>query len=226
MAPQPAALALGGVPWRPLLVLAFAMSSDAGAARVQETLAGTQPVGPAGTLTSTGIRVELLRLAGDLARRYAADGRGIRELRRRRTSRPRVTRIAAASQRRGVPASRTGSATANPHNEYLMQLIGGGVISLAAVPGLAGLHVAPGRARARAGERHAGRRSPWPSRWAACSTPCCWTSSRGTSTWRLLAWLLAENRYGAQSDGSTPGCRAHPGDRDAADRRRAAHHPA
>ena len=60
----------------PLLVLAFAMSSDADADRIKETLAGTQPVGPGGTLSSTGIRIELLRVAGELARRYAVTGAG------------------------------------------------------------------------------------------------------------------------------------------------------
>ena len=60
----------------PLLVLAFAMSSDVMQTRIKETLAGTQPVGPGGKLTSTVIRIELLRVGGELARRYAVTGAG------------------------------------------------------------------------------------------------------------------------------------------------------
>lgn len=112
-----------------LLVLALAMGSGAVVERLEETLAGSQPAGPAGTLTSTGIRIELLRVGGDLARQYGATGAGFANY-------GAVHQAAARARASLDPAAAVPPQHApwieveNPHNEYLMQLISGGAAAL------------------------------------------------------------------------------------------------
>lgn len=186
----------------PLLVLGFGMSSDAMQARIKETLAGTQPVGPDGKLSSTGIRIELLRVAGELARRHAAMGAGF------------ANYSTAHQQAARAMNSPEGSAAAyvqthwpvvsNPHNEYLMQLIGGGAMSLALFLGWLGLTF-----------RQAFRAHPQVSGTLggiglAFAVGCLFNSMlmdfvEAHLYIALLAWLLAENRYAPRDDGHAAG---------------------
>ena len=59
--------------------------------RIKETLAGSQPVGAGRELSSTGIRIELLRLAGDLARAPRASRARASPTTPPSTSKPRVS---------------------------------------------------------------------------------------------------------------------------------------
>ncbi|NPC54250.1 glycosyltransferase family 9 protein [Caenimonas soli] len=181
----------------PLLVLALAMGSAAMQTRIQETLAGTQPVGPGGTLSSTGIRIELLRVAGDLVRRHAVTGAGF------------ANYSAAHEQAARAMNSPKGSAAAyvqthwpevsNPHNEYLMQLIGGGAVSLSLFLAWLGLTF---RQALHARPQVSG---PLGGVALAFAVGCLFNSLlmdfvEAHLYIALLALLLAENRYAAQND--------------------------
>lgn len=145
---------LAGALGAPLVALALALSSSAVNTRLQETIAGSQ-LGPDGALTSTGIRIQLARLAFDLSRQYALTGAGFANY-------PTVHEQAAQRRYGGNPATEpylhSGWVRAsNPHNEYVMQLVGGGIVSLAlflAWLGLAAREAA--RARPRTGTTLAG----------------------------------------------------------------------
>jgi heptosyltransferase-3 len=145
---------LAGALGASLVTLALALSSSAVNTRLQETIAGSQ-LGPDGTLTSTGIRIQLARLAFDLSKQYAFTGAGFANY-------PTVHEQAAQRRYGGNPATQpylhSGWVRAsNPHNEYAMQLVGGGIVSLAlflAWLGLAAREAA--RARSRAGTTLAG----------------------------------------------------------------------
>ncbi len=111
-----------------LLALALALTSSAVNTRLQETLAGSTPSGPAG-LTSTGIRIELLRLSIVLARQYALTGAGFANY-------GTVHEQAARARYTGNPVTEAYLQgdwihAANPHNEFAMQLVGGGIVALA-----------------------------------------------------------------------------------------------
>jgi O-antigen ligase len=112
----------------PLLMVMVAMGSDAVTSRVKETVAGSQPAELTGELSSTGIRIELMRLAGDLVVRHGIAGAGYANYS--------VVHEQAARERyrHGGPKQahqQNGWArSSNPHNEYLMHLIGGGVPAL------------------------------------------------------------------------------------------------
>jgi len=186
----------------PLLVLAFAMSSTVMQARIKETLAGSQSVGADGKLSSTGIRIELLRVAGDLARRHAVTGAGFANY---------ATVHRQAAQAMDSPE---GSAAAyvqahwpnvsNPHNEYLMQLIGGGAMALTLFLAWLGLTLRQAaRARAPVGGMLGGT-------CLAFAVGCLFNSMlmdfvEAHFYVALLAWLLAENRHAPQKDGNAAG---------------------
>ncbi|HWP12751.1 MAG TPA: O-antigen ligase family protein, partial [Ramlibacter sp.] len=112
----------------PLLVLAVAMGSATVSSRVKETVAGSQPADRSGALSSTGIRIELLRVARDLVIRHGLTGAGFAN----------YSAVNEQATRERYPDGASPQAhpqdvwvrAANPHNEYLMQLISGGVPAL------------------------------------------------------------------------------------------------
>lgn len=177
----------------PLLALALAISSGTVGSRISETLAGSASVGPGGSVTSTGIRIQLLRVAGDLAIRYAPTGAGFANY-------AVVHEQAARARYIGTPAAEAPWARAsNPHNEYLMQLIGGGGVALALFLGWLGLTL---RQAAQARPPTAGMLA------GAClafAVGCLFNSLlmdfvEGHVYMGLLAWLLAENRHAPEQD--------------------------
>lgn len=118
----------GAVVALPLAVLALSLSSTAVQSRLGETLGRLGPTEGA-PLTSTAIRVELLRNGLTLARQHFALGAGF--------ARYQEIHEQAAQARYGADPGRrhllqeSWVHAPNPHNEYLMQLVGGGVVSLA-----------------------------------------------------------------------------------------------
>lgn len=175
----------------PLLVFAVALASSVVSGRLQETIATTQPVGPAGPVTSTGIRIELLKLAGDLSRQYALRGAGF-------AAYPEVHEAAARARYAQDPATvsylqASWVRVTNPHNEYAMQLVGGGVLALALFLGWLGLALREAAgARAPVGAMLAGAS-------LAFAVGCVFNSMlmdfvEGHFYMALLAWLLAESR--------------------------------
>jgi heptosyltransferase-3 len=176
----------------PLLVVAVAMGSGAVNSRLKETVAGSQPADAAGQVSSTTIRIELMRLAGDLVVRHGATGAGYANY-------AEVNEQAARERyRKGAPDQghlKNGWVRAdNPHNEYLMHWIGGGVPALALFLVWLGLTF-----------RHAARASrPTSAVLAglglAFAVGCLFNSLlmdfvEGHLYVGLLAWLLAESRY-------------------------------
>lgn len=111
----------------PLVVLALALGSPAVQKRVSETLAGSSPTA-AGDMSSTGIRIELVRNGLNLAGRYALTGGGFAEY--RRLSEESARELYAGDPERRAYLDQDWARIANPHNEYLMQLVGGGVLAL------------------------------------------------------------------------------------------------
>jgi heptosyltransferase-3 len=109
----------------PLVLVVLAMSSSAVHTRLSETLSGTARSGALHELSPTGIRLELLRLAGDLAREHAIVGVGFSNYAQAngRAAQARYANDPAILQEHWVRAT-------NPHNEYLMQLVGGGFLAL------------------------------------------------------------------------------------------------
>ena len=111
----------------PLAVAALALSSSAVRHRIHETLAGTGPW-INGAWHSTGIRIELVRVGGDVVLAHFATGAGYAEYGKAFER--------AAQQRYGSDPVRREYLQQywirpqNPHNEYLMQLAGGGVAAL------------------------------------------------------------------------------------------------
>ena len=112
----------------PLVVLAIALGSPAVQKRVGETMAGERPH-QGSQLASTGIRVELLRNGLDLAGTHFAGGAGYANYAAEHDKATRA-RYAGDPQRAHYLQSHW-ARTSNPHNEYLMQLVGGGVAALA-----------------------------------------------------------------------------------------------
>lgn len=182
----------------PVLVVAVAMGSDAVNNRFKETVAGSQSANGAAALTSTEIRIELLRLAGDLIPRYGATGAGFANY-------SVVQKEAArARYREGGPDQANPDndwvQVGNPHNEYLMQLIGGGLPALALFLTWLGLTL-----------RHAARARPPVGALLAGIALAFATGSlfnsllmdfvEGHFYIALLAWLVAENRHAARQEG-------------------------
>jgi len=185
----------------PLLVLVLAMASGAVNSRLKETLAGSQPASGSGPLTSTAIRVNMLHVAADLARRYALTGAGFANY-------SAVHERAALARYGGEPAVINDPSnwvrTGNPHNEYLMQLIGGGIVSLGLFLLWLGL---PLRVASRAREPVAAMTA---GTVIAFATACLFNSLlldfvEGHLYMALVAWLLAEHRFAAAEDAQTAG---------------------
>jgi heptosyltransferase III len=185
----------------PLLVLVLAMASGAVNSRLKETLAASQPVTGAGPLTSTAIRVNMLHVAADLARRYALTGAGFANY-------SAVHEQAALARYGSEPAVINDPShwvrTGNPHNEYLMQLIGGGIVSLGLFLLWLGL---PVRVAARAREPVAAMTA---GTVLAFATACLFNSLlldfvEGHLYMALLAWLLAQYRFAPAEDAQTAG---------------------
>jgi len=112
----------------PLTVAALALSSSAVQQRIKETLAGTGPW-INGAWHSTGIRVELVRVGGDVVLAHFATGAGYAEY-------GKAFELAAQRRYGSDPLRREylqqyWIRPENPHNEYLMQLAGGGIAGLA-----------------------------------------------------------------------------------------------
>jgi ADP-heptose:LPS heptosyltransferase len=119
-------LAMLGVP---LALLAIALASPGVRDRLDETLAGAQPIQPNGEFTSTTTRLGLMHVAGVLSWRYALAGAGYAN----------YPVVHAQVARELYPALEASPQAAqalwlrsdNPHDEFVMQLVGGGVIALA-----------------------------------------------------------------------------------------------
>ncbi|NKE64661.1 hypothetical protein RAMLITH_02405 [Ramlibacter sp. RBP-2] len=113
----------------PLIVLVLAFSSDSMEERVSETLAGWQPAAATGGFTSTTIRIELIRISSDLVRRHWLAGVGYAnyDTAHERAARERYPGLTPQEAERRALWMRS----SNPHNEYVMQLAGGGVVALA-----------------------------------------------------------------------------------------------
>lgn len=111
----------------PVLVLMLAVGSPAVKSRLQETLDGSNLKG-ASEPTSTSIRIAMLHLAWDLSREHGLAGAGFANYGK--------LQEAAALERFGSDPGmavhlRSGwHRGSNPHNEYAMQLVGGGVVAL------------------------------------------------------------------------------------------------
>ncbi|WP_298929760.1 O-antigen ligase family protein [uncultured Ramlibacter sp.] len=171
----------------PALLLLVALGSKAVQQRVNETLAGSYVLQD-GSLSSTGIRIELLRNGLDLAQRYGLAGAGF-------------TRYAelheqSVRERHAADPAHTPSAdgawvrTVNPHNEYLMQLVGGGAVALLLF--LAWL-VLPMLRKAQSGQVHAALVGASLAFAAGClfnSLLMDFTEGHFYSV--VLAWLLAQ----------------------------------
>jgi len=171
----------------PVVVLAIAMGSTAVQKRVTETLNGSQ--GKDGSeLTSTGIRIEFLRNGVLLAQRHWITGAGYLNYAQLHSEMVR-------EQHNADPVGRPAPGafwerTVNPHNEYLMQLIGGGLPAL--VLFIAWL-VLPAMRRTPSGELHAALVGAG----LAFGMGCLFNSllmdfTEGHFYTVLLAWVLAQ----------------------------------
>lgn len=178
-----------------VMVLALAMTSGAVHKRMSETL-GSRAQVPPGQMTSTGIRMELLRSGLDLAGRNFLVGGGFAQY-------ADIHEQAVKSRYGETPppqAQVDWTRTTNPHSEYLMQLVGGGITSLALFLLWLGL---PALRKGPSGQ--------WRASLAgialAFAVGCLFNSLlmdfvEGHLYGALLAWLLA--RSGEQPEG-TPG---------------------
>jgi O-antigen ligase len=111
----------------PALILGLASTSALVKKRVHETVDNVQQDGQVNT-TSTGIRVHMLMVAGQLLEAhpmlgvgYANYGEAHREV---------VRRMIGGNAEAYARLPQTWRFTDNPHNEYLMQLLGGGIPAL------------------------------------------------------------------------------------------------
>lgn len=111
----------------PLVLAAAAALTPGVQARLKETLQGQAPA--AGSqLNSTGIRMEFTRLSLDLAARHWLAGAGYGNYSRVHEEAARA-RYAADPARAGY-LDQEWVRTPNPHNEYALQLVGGGIVGL------------------------------------------------------------------------------------------------
>lgn len=171
----------------PLAVIALALASTAVQNRVSETLAASSPTSGL-PQSSTAIRVELLRNGLDLASRHALIGAGF-------TRYAEVHEQVALARYRADPARKhyvnsTWLRTSNPHNEFLMQLVGGGAVALALFLAWLGL---PMLRRSANGTAHASLAGIS----LAFAVGCLFNSLlmdfvEGHLYVALLAWLLAQ----------------------------------
>lgn len=109
----------------PVALLALALGSPAIKSRMQETLAGSHATDSRGSLTSTAIRVGLVQLAWDLSKEHYLTGAGFANYEMVQDQAG-LKRYAASPVHLRERWFRGG----NPHNEYAMQLVGGGLVSL------------------------------------------------------------------------------------------------
>lgn len=177
---------------------ALALGSGAVNERLKETLAGSQVNAANGELSPTGIRIELLRLAGDLVRKYAITGAGFAKYG--------AVHEQAARERYGADPAASAHLQAfwiravNPHNEYLMQLIGGGIVALALYVAWLGASLRQAaRARAPIGGMLAGVTLAFAMGSLFNSMLMDFVEAHFFVA--LLAWLLAEERHAKNHDG-------------------------
>lgn len=111
----------------PLVVLAVALGSTAVQKRLGETMAGSLPA-ENGDLSSTGIRIELLRNGVNLAGKHYLAGSGFAEY--FDLSGQSAQELYENDPVRRSYLERHWVQTPNPHNEYIMQLVGGGLPAL------------------------------------------------------------------------------------------------
>ncbi len=186
--------------WRGLVALAafivafgLAMSSGAVGNRLKENITGASTAGDQ-VITSTGIRIELMRVAGDLTRTHALAGAGYENYADEHEK--------AALARYGKPVDHINVSwmrSSNPHNEFLMHLISGGVVALALF--VAWLAVPLGTAwRARPGI--GGLMTGLVLAFAIGSVfnSLLLDFVEGHIYMALLAWVVAENRFAAAQD--------------------------
>ena len=152
-----------------------------------------------GQLSSTGIRIELLRNGLDLARQHGLAGAGYANYA--------AVHGQAAQARYGADPQRQiylqshWVATTNPHNEYLMQLVGGGIVALALFLAWVALPMA------RRGP--AGVTGMTVGVSLAFAVGCLFNSLlmdfvEGHVYGVLLAWLLAQSAQPAQAGAAQP----------------------
>jgi heptosyltransferase-3 len=114
----------------PLVVVAVALTSHSVQTRIDEFVAASHRTTLPDASDSSGIRLQLLTTSKDLVRKYWLTGAGL-------ANHADVHEQAVRERLGKVPGNENYLATAwwvrvpNPHDEYLMQLIGGGVLSLA-----------------------------------------------------------------------------------------------
>lgn len=188
----------------PLLLLILALGSGAMDERVKETLAGARPGGPAGALTSTGIRIEMARLGWDLAPRHAATGAGFANY-------ASVHEQAAQARYAGDPHTRpylqsSWIRSSNPHNEFLMQLIGGGVVALGLFVAWLGIALwQAARAQAPYGAMLAGTTLAFAI--GSLFNSFLMDFVEGHFHMAVLAWLLANSHHGTSKGDGDAGVR-------------------
>ncbi|WP_053076774.1 glycosyltransferase family 9 protein [Caenimonas sp. SL110] len=179
-----------------VVALGLAMSSDAVGNRLKEGIAGASSASAEG-ITSTGIRIELMRVAGDLARTHALAGAGYANYAGEHEK--------AAQARYRTPVDHVNAIwmrSTNPHNEFLMHLISGGVIALALfVAWLALTLRAAARARPGIGALMTGLVLAFIIGSAFNSLLLDFVE--GHIYMALLAWVIAENRYACAQDKRT-----------------------
>ena len=171
----------------PLAVVAVGWSSGPLQQRLHETIVGTQADVPVMD-TSTGIRVHMLKIAGELVREHPWLGVGYGDY--GEAHRAVVKAMYADNPEAYAKLPHTWSFTDNPHNEYLMQLLGGGIPALLLFLAWLGLTL---RAAARA---DAQLRPQLAGVCLAFAMGCLFNSLlmdfvEGHLYMGLLAWLLA-----------------------------------
>jgi O-antigen ligase len=119
----------------PIMVVALAWSSNAVQKRLHETVADSQTEQV--TTTSTGIRVHMLRITKGLVREHYLLGAGFGNY--AALHHQAVKDLYANDPEGYAKLPETWTSTGNPHNEYLMQLVGGGIAALALFLGWLGI---------------------------------------------------------------------------------------
>jgi O-antigen ligase len=112
----------------PVAIVTLGWSSNSMQKRLQETVSDTQQVERV-TITSTGIRMHMLRVTTGLAEEHYLLGAGYANYGAMYSQA--VKDLYAHHPDAYAKLPPTWTFTDNPHNEYLMQLIGGGIIALA-----------------------------------------------------------------------------------------------
>lgn len=180
-----------------IVALVLALGSGAVGTRLKEHVVGASGSADVSSITSTGIRIELMHVATDLVQANALSGVGYANYAQAHEK--------AAQTRYGKPVDHLNISwmrSANPHNEFLMQLISGGVVGLAlfvlwlALALVLAAQVRPGMKGLAAGIV------------GAFIIGCLFNSLlldfvEGHVYMALLAWLVAEKRYASVDDRRT-----------------------